>query len=106
MSSQNQVTQLVLTISGEQLIDSVVQKLCHNFYTVCFKLIWKSVREKMNIQWVKRGILSFITLFFPKAILHSQEIIGDNSYCLLLNTVFLSFVGYMKSMKIIFNKDI
>ena len=64
MGSQNQVTQLVLTISGEQLIDSAVQKLCHNFYRVCFKLIWKSVREKMNIQWVKRGILSFFTLFF------------------------------------------
>lgn len=56
----------------------------------------------MNIHWVKCGILSFFT--FLKEILHSQDIIRDNSYCLLLNTVFLSFIGYTKSMKIIFKE--
>lgn len=58
----------------------------------------------MNIHWVKCGILSFFTFFFFKDILHSQDIIRDNSHCLLLNTVFLSFIGYMKAMKIIFKE--
>ena len=67
MGSQNQVTQLVLTISGEQLIDSAVQKLCHNFYTVCFKLIWKSVREKNEHSMGKAWNSEFLyTFFFPR----------------------------------------